>query len=64
MNNDLFLGFTLSKLNNSYAESKNYEKWARLYVGHWAGQVYFRNFQKETGVMEFMILKQALRIKE
>ena len=46
MNNDLFLGFTLSKLNNSYAESKNYEKWARLYVGHWAGQVYFRNFQK------------------
>ena len=44
--NDIFVGFTINKLDFSYAKAKGNAKWAKAYVGHWAATGYFYNEKK------------------
>lgn len=43
---DKFIGFTISKIDWSYAKNKGYAKWAKAFVGHWAANGFFYNSKK------------------
>ena len=43
---DIFIGFTIHKLDRRYANSKGNTKWSKECVGHWAAQGYFYNAKK------------------
>jgi hypothetical protein len=46
VDNDLFIGFTIDKLDWSYAKNRNYVKWSKEMVGHWNATGYFHNIRK------------------
>ncbi|MDZ7311427.1 MAG: hypothetical protein ONB45_09110 [candidate division KSB1 bacterium] len=51
--NDVFVGFYIDKLDWSYAKDKNYEQWAKEYVGHWAAHGLF--YDKKKGLWSYGI---------
>ena len=48
-----FAAFTLSRVDESYAESKNYADWAIPIVGHWEASGYFLQDNEEFSVAFF-----------
>ncbi|MCT4646175.1 MAG: hypothetical protein N4A74_14410 [Carboxylicivirga sp.] len=46
MPEDIFLGYSLFRLNWGYAKSKGYTKWSKEMVGHWGTQAYYYNRNK------------------
>ena len=46
---DIFLGFTSSVLDQSYARSKNYANWAKAMVGHTESSAHFYNTELKKG---------------
>lgn len=46
VDNDLFIGFTIDKLDWSYAKNRRYVKWSKEMVGHWNATGYFYNAKK------------------
>ncbi len=53
VDNDLFIGFTIDKLDWSYAKNRGYVKWSKEMVGHWNATGYFYNVKK--GVWSYSI---------
>jgi hypothetical protein len=43
---DIFLGYTINKLDWSYAQQKGYSNWSKAMVGHWNVNGFFWNKQK------------------
>lgn len=43
---DVFIGYYMSKLQQSYARSKGYSAWAKKLVGHWQSSLIFNNEDK------------------
>ncbi len=43
---DAFVGYSLYRLQWSYAKSKGYAKWSKEMVGHWGSTAYFYNTRK------------------
>ncbi len=46
VDNDSFIGFTVDKLDWSYAKNRRYVKWSKEMVGHWNATGYFYNTRK------------------
>lgn len=44
--NDWFVGYSIDRLDQSYAKSRGYAKWAKEMVGHWQSTGYFYNTNK------------------
>jgi hypothetical protein len=44
--NDKFIAFGLNRIDNNYARSKSYTRWAKEMVGHWQASGYFVNSRK------------------
>lgn len=53
IDNDKFIGFTIDKLDWSYAKDRNYSKWSSKMIGHWQATGYFLNTKK--GVWAYSI---------
>ena len=53
VDNDLFIGFIMDKLGWSYAENRDYVKWAKEMVGHWSATGYF--FNTKNGIWTYNI---------
>lgn len=46
VDNDMFIGFSIDKLDWSYAKNRGYVKWSKEMVGHWNATGYFFNDKK------------------
>ncbi len=44
--NDKFIAFGLNRIDDNYAKSKSYTRWAKEMVGHWQASGYFLNSKK------------------
>ena len=54
---DIFLGYTIEKLDWRYAMSKGYSDWSKAMVGHWGVNGYFYNLRKglwDVGVYDLL----------
>lgn len=59
---DMFLGFTLGKLDWTYAKSRGYAKWANKMVGHWDAMGYFYN--QDKGIWSFSLFDMLTQEKQ
>lgn len=59
---DIFLGFTIKKLDKSYAASRGYKNWANAMVGHWVINGYYWNLQKGIWVVGIFDLLTPARL--